>query len=99
MRDTVGCVRTQLETLVSLLITERLSLERAVVAASKARSAAAATTPPSQIESATVAGGGSGASVDMDKQLELMTKRYESQIHAIRTQVRVTSTLQQPVLR
>lgn len=85
----------------SLLITERLSLERAVVAASKARSAAAATTvtaaPPSHIESAMVAGRGSGASVDTEKQLELMTKRYESQVHAIRTQVRVT--LQHPVLR
>ena len=83
----------QLETLVSLLISERLSLERAVVAASKARSAAdtALTASPPTTDSAAGAGGVSSGYVDMEKQLTLITQRYESQVNAIRQQVRTTT--------
>ena len=79
----------QLETLVSLLVLERLSLERAVVAASKARAAAAAAPAASTptADGVVAAGGGSNGYIDMEKQLTLLTQRYESQVHAIRQQV------------
>eukprot|EP01043_Picozoa_sp_COSAG02_P053463 COSAG02_NODE_5905_length_3945_cov_7.102127_2_plen_108_part_00 len=85
----VSCARGQLEKLVSLLVLERLSLERAVVAASKARAAAAAAPAASTptADGVVMAGGDSNGHLDMEKQLTLLTQRYESQVHAIRQQV------------
>eukprot|EP01046_Picozoa_sp_COSAG06_P060881 COSAG06_NODE_13128_length_1289_cov_9.574928_1_plen_87_part_00 len=86
-----------------MLVAERLSLERAVVAASKARAAAAAaaaavvpTAPSSAAGRAGAAGaggaasGGSSADGTMEKQLAQIMEHYESQVNAIRTQVSAT---------
>lgn len=91
-----SCARAQLETLVSLLVLERLSLERAVVAASKTRSAAAAApaAPPPTTDGVIAVGDGSSGHTDMEKQLTLITQRYESQVNAIRQQVKSTTPLE-----